>query len=131
MVTGEIRPQGEYVLLRHNRRSDLRHLIIVLKVNEASTDTLFGYAKCLSKCGMFIASVSPRPVGEEVDISFTNPADDTESVCKCRVIWRREYGDEGGEPGMGIRFLNLDYEVSKRLDDWIKQELKKGPHDPA
>ncbi len=111
--------ETDFVVLRSNRRKNLRKQLLVLKVK--GTDergSFFGYAKTLSRGGMYIASVNPRMVGEEFEITFRL---DTEPDIKCRcvVVWRREYRPGDLEPGMGIKFVDLNEAARDRIDKWV------------
>ena len=112
----------DYVLLRHNRRKTLRAQLLVLEVKgEDEKGVFFGYAKDLSKGGMFIATVAPRKVGTEFTINFSIPSGGMAVKSKCRVSWVREYNADSLQgPGMGIKFLNLPLEVKEKIGDWVK-----------
>ena len=108
--------------MRPNRRKDLRKHLLVLRVSEKSSKTFFGYAKNLSKGGMFISSTSPRRVGKEYEISFKFPGDGSDTSCRCKVVWKREYNEKSSiEPGMGIMFLNLDEKTANTIDLWAEK----------
>jgi uncharacterized protein (TIGR02266 family) len=117
--------KNDYVLLRPNRRKDLRRHLLVVRVSSAEKNIFFGYAKNISRGGMFIATINPRKIDEEFPISFKFPGDETEVNCLCRVAWTREYDpDSKREPGMGIRFLNLDPDMKIKIDEWAKKAEK-------
>ncbi len=105
-----------------DKRRDLRNHLLVLRVKgEMEHKIFFGYAKNISKSGMFISSVNPRSVGEEFTIEFTLPREKSPIRCRCVVIWCRGYNPKSRyEPGMGVRFIDLDEEVEKRIDEWIR-----------
>lgn len=115
--------EKNFVLLREDRRKNLRKQILVLKVRgSGSRGAFFGYAKTISRGGMFISSVNPRKIGEEFEISFELPGTKEEATCRCKVAWMREY-DPGSikyEPGMGIRFIDLPDDKRAMIDEWIK-----------
>ncbi|MFQ5735483.1 MAG: PilZ domain-containing protein [Thermodesulfobacteriota bacterium] len=114
--------EPEFVVLRSNRRKNLRQQLLVLKVKgEDTRGTFFGYAKTISRGGMYIASVNPRKVGEEFEITFRL---DTEPDIKCRcvVAWQREYKPGSLEPGMGIKFIDLNEAVRDRIDSWVNSQ---------
>lgn len=122
MENGEKKP--DYVVLRHDRRRDLRKQLLVLKVmGEDTKGAFFGYAKTISRGGMFIASVNPRKIGEEFYITFRLPFIERDIKCKCVVVWRREYEPHKQDPGMGIKFLDLDEEVRDRIEDWVSNRI--------
>ncbi len=120
MASGK-EPEKNYILLRANRRKNLRKQLLVLKVRgEDKRGVFFGYAKTMSRGGMFITSVNPRKVGEEFEITFKLPGVAPDIRCKCSVIWMREYDSlVKQEPGMGIKFIDLDNEVRDKIDAWV------------
>jgi len=122
MVNGEEEKKSDYVLLRSDRRRNLRSHLLVLNVRgEASNKSFFGYAKVISRGGMFIATVNPREIGEEFMIEFSLP-DKTPVRCKCRVVWRRDFLPRAlHEPGMGIKFLDMVEEIGNKIDRWVKK----------
>ncbi len=105
-----------------DKRKDLRNHLLVLRVRgESKNKVFFGYAKNISKGGMFISSVNPRKVGEEFIIEFTLPREKKHIQCRCIVEWSRSYKPKSrNEPGMGVRFLDLENDIKKMIDDWVK-----------
>jgi hypothetical protein len=122
MADGKKKKKSDYVLLRKNRRKNLRGHLLVLKVKGSSMDkSFFGYARTIGRNGMFIASINPKNVGEEFTIEFIPPTMDTPIKCLCQVRWRREYTPKSSyEPGMGIKFLDLGDEIREVIDAWVK-----------
>ncbi len=116
--TGE---EESYVVLRSERRRHLRKEVPVLRVGGAdSKGVFFGYVKTIGTGGMFISSVNPKKLGQEFLITFRLPGDKEDIKCRCVVVWQREYSSLTAiEPGMGIRFLDLDEENRKRLEQWV------------
>lgn len=123
MANGSGEANNDYVLLRENRRKNLRGQLIVLKVvGEDRRGSFFGYAKTISRGGMFITSVNPRSIGEEFELSFKLPAGGSEVKSKAVVIWRREYDPKLKlEPGMGIKFLDLPDDIREKIDEWVRR----------
>lgn len=116
----------QYVVLRSDRRKNLRKQLLVLKVKgEDKRGAFFGYAKTLGKGGMFIASVNPRKVGEEFDITFRLGDKGPEIRCRCAVVWVREYTPHKQDPGMGIKFVNMDEATRNMVDEWVKKTAEK------
>lgn len=113
---------ADYVALRHDRRVDLRSELLVLRAESADKKVFFGYARKISKSGMFISTVNPKKVDEEFDIAFMLPDEVTEVKCRCRVAWTMEYSqDMEYDPGMGIQFLDLDENIEKKIEEWVKK----------
>lgn len=113
---------SEFVVLRSDRRKQLRKQLLVLKIKgEDSKGVFFGYAKTISRGGMFIASVNPRKVGEEFSITFKLPFKDIDIKCRCAVVWMREYEPHKQDPGMGIKFMDLDDETRDKIEEWVSK----------
>lgn len=106
------------------KRKSLRAPIIVLKVaEEDQTEHLFGYAKDISRTGLFIQSVNPRRTGERFGISFQIPNTDIRVRCRCEVVWSREYKRKvPQEPGYAIRFEDLADNMAKAIDEWVSEQ---------
>ena len=104
------------------KRFNLRNQFLVLKVKgNDSGNVFFGYAKNISKTGMFIASVNPKEAGEVFTIEFTLPKNKKLIQCKCVVKWSMNYNPKSKyEPGMGVRFLDLDKEGRRAINDCVK-----------
>lgn len=104
------------------KRFSLRNQLLVLKVKgDDGGNVFFGYAKNISITGMFIASVNPKKAGEEFTIEFTLPKKRKPVQCRCVVEWSRNYNPKSKfEPGMGVRFLDLDKRGHKDIEDCVK-----------
>ncbi len=126
MDDGGVTERPEKDPKKPDRRKQLRGHLLVLKVKgeRHNREVFFGYAKNLSRTGMFIASVNPRQVGDEFTIAFRLPgAQGVEVRCRCRVVWRREFDPRfKDEPGMGIEFLGLDPLLQKRIESWVMSQ---------
>ncbi len=111
----------EYVLLRKDRRRSLRRQLLVTKViGESGKNVFFGYAKVIGPNGMFIASVSPRYLGDEFEITCEVKEAGVTIKSLCRVVWRREFDPTlKTEPGMGLEFVNLDDETRRKIREWV------------
>lgn len=115
-------PEDQYVLLRSDRRKNLRKQLLVLKIRgEDTKGVFFGYAKTVSRGGMFISSVNPKKMGEEFEISFKLDDMGREIKCRAVVVWIRQYDSLiKQEPGMGIKFVDLDDATREEIDEWIR-----------
>lgn len=102
-------------------RAHLRVPILVTQVKMGDDRRyFFGYAKNVSRSGIFIQTISPKDVGEEFSVEFIIPKADLTIKCKCKVIWNRRFSEAGKyEPGMGLKFEDIDPDLLARLDDWI------------
>lgn len=109
-------------------RRNLRKPLLVLRARlDDGHKAFFGYAKNISRSGMFIASVSPRQPGEQFDVELTLPSPLSMTInCRCEVVWRRTYSRSSDlDPGMGMRFLDLADEVVDAIAAWIEGEESK------
>jgi uncharacterized protein (TIGR02266 family) len=108
---------------QENQRKSLRSPLIVLRVKlDDGRKSLFGYAKNISRGGLFITSVNPKEPGSrfQVEIALPSPLGRT-IQCSCEVVWKRHFSKKSNlEPGMGIRFLDLPDGVAEEIDAWIK-----------
>jgi hypothetical protein len=108
--------------LQGNRRLSLRSPLIVLKARiDQDKMSFFGYAKNISRGGMFISSINPREPGSQFRVEFPLPTPIDQRVqCDCEVVWKRIYSPKAiYEPGMGLKFLNLPEEIAEAIDAWI------------
>ena len=107
-----------------DRRRGLRSPIIVFKVKEEDDrGHLFGYAKNISRSGLFITSINPRSPGEQFTISFHIPDTQISIRCRCEVVWMRKYDSATKvEPGYGVRFLDISKETAQTIHAWAVQK---------
>lgn len=110
---------NDNALSRPDRRKNLRVHLLVLRVEGDRDNIFFGYAKNMSRGGIFISTVNPRQVGEEFKVFFTFPGDSQKIECICAVVWKREYDPKHGyEPGMGLKFVEIMADDRKKIDEW-------------
>jgi uncharacterized protein (TIGR02266 family) len=117
------RDKSAYSTEQKDQRSTLRVPLIVEKLPCGDgRRTFFGYARNLSRGGVFISTVNPREPGEQFDLHLTlPPAAGLTLVCRCEVVWRRQLSQgRKHEPGMGLRFLNLSQETADALECWLR-----------
>jgi uncharacterized protein (TIGR02266 family) len=112
-----------YSAEQKDQRSNLRVPLIVEKLPCGDGHrTFFGYARNISRGGLFVATVSPREPGEQFDLQVTLPhAAQLTLRCRCEVVWKRRFEQKGKhEPGMGLRFLDLSPECADALERWLR-----------
>lgn len=111
-----------------DHRRHLRSPLLVLRVKlDDGRKSFFGYAKNISRSGLFVSSVNPREPGERFQVEIPLPAPLSRTVqCTAEVVWKRLYSAASPlEPGMGLRFTDLPEEVAAALDRWIREEAEK------
>ncbi len=105
-----------------HRRLTLPTPVIVLQErDEDRRKTFFGYAKNISRGGMFIGSTCPHQPGSKFSIEFPLPSPFRQLVnCTCEIVWNRSYQSGNlHEPGMGLRFLDIPEDAAQSIDDWV------------
>ncbi len=119
MANENDRPQADL-------RKNLRAPLIIQKIRiDGERPAFFGYSKNISKSGMFIASTNTIQPGEQINLEFQLPPPlKGTACCRCEVVWKRPPGTHlPFEPGMGIKFVDMPEDVTKRLDEWIRDQL--------
>ncbi|MDY0191332.1 MAG: PilZ domain-containing protein [Desulfuromonas sp.] len=121
MPDTEISPTQPSADLRHN----LRIALLIKKVKlEDNSRVFFGYATNISCGGFFISSVTPAPIGSRFTVEIKLPGVKKRPLCcKCETTWRRTLSDTSTEdPGMGLRFIDLDKDTQDTIDEWVQQQ---------
>jgi len=115
----QARPQAD---LRRNLRAPL--ITLKIKLGEGRK-YFFGYAKNLSRSGLFVATLKPLSPGEQVLVEFPLPAPLCGEVqCRCEVVWTRAYERHSPyDPGMGLKFIDPDPAVTEAIDGWVNSRL--------
>ena len=110
-----------------SRRKKLSIPILITRIkDESNGNTFFGYAKNISQGGMFIQSVNPRNVNEQFQIEFSLPGEDEPIRGTVEVVWKRQLvSRKRYEPGMGIRFLDIEEDKSTEINKWVENRLKE------
>jgi len=115
----EERPPGD-------QRRELRSPLLVqnVKVEPAGQKAFFGYAKNISRSGMFIGTTNPKEPGSQFNVEIPFPAPIATTItCACEVVWQRNFSRKSQyEPGMGLKFVDLPKELAERIDAWVKDK---------
>lgn len=117
----------EYTAEQESRRSNLRAPLIVENIHlDDGKKTFFGYAKNISCGGLFIGTVKPREPGDRFKIEITLPAPTRLTFhATCEVVWKRHFNPKVKlEPGMGLKFVDLPQDLTAKVDEWVKDQIK-------
>jgi uncharacterized protein (TIGR02266 family) len=109
--------------VQKDQRSTLRIPLIIEKIPcDDGQKTFFGYARNLSRGGVFIPTVNPREPGAQFDLHITLPSSaGFELRCRGEVVWVRRFERDGKHPpGMGLRFVDLPQETADTLERWLR-----------
>ena len=89
----------------------------------------WGYTKNLSNGGAFILTSNPLDLGDEILLKLHLPDGGEQIEVDCKVVWTNQYGRETQDlrRGMGVKFLNLQPGVQKRIQTYIEFEKNRGP----
>ena len=104
------------------QRKTLKSPILISRVKEAEKGRVFfGYAKNISRGGLFIQTINPKKESEKYKIEFTLPGKKKPVTCTSKVIWKREYLPNARyEPGMGLKFVDIKEKNAQEIDEWVK-----------
>ncbi len=111
--------------VQKNRRKNLRNPLPVLRVKvDENRRVFFGYARNISKAGLFITTLNPREIGSRFPVELTLPEPIDQTVeCTCEVVWNRNYTRNSDyDPGMGLKFTDLNDAVGEAIEAWVHQE---------
>ena len=121
------------------RRSQPRHSVAFEVDYAADENFLIAQVTDISSMGMFITAATPVPVGTLLKLRFTppqpdapdepedprfasarGPQPDTSPIeIDAEVRWTTD-GDHGGNPGMGVQFVNPDARSRSRIQELVR-----------
>lgn len=89
-----------------------------LRVNSQPVTT-WCTARNLSRGGLFVETAQPAALENEVRLRFALPELPHEFSPTAQVVWRSPHDSSEQLAGMGLRFLEIDSDAEKQLDDYI------------
>jgi uncharacterized protein (TIGR02266 family) len=98
-------PRADATVQRRAPRFPLR-----VEISYESDHNFFnGFTENISHGGIFIATHSPKKLGETVELTFTLPGINLPLHIEGRVQWVRDYNPSAPDsiPGMGVEFVDL------------------------
>jgi type IV pilus assembly protein PilZ len=120
-----------------DRRREPRYAVD-MEADYAADDTfLFANVTDISTLGIFLRADSPLPQGTELTLRFTlpvrasrdiprddeavaaNPAAREVLLVRGVVVWTSD-GGEGGRPGMGVKFIDMDGPTRSRILELVR-----------
>lgn len=105
-----------------DQRAHPRSPIVVREARCISgIEVFFGYARNISRGGVFIATPKKRKPGEIYEIQFGLPGLERTFRCQARVVWVRGYRHGSPlQPGFGVQFLDLPEDDAEAIDAWVR-----------
>jgi len=107
-----------------DRRQSPR-ILVDLEVDYRCEDTfLFAYITDMSALGIFIRTNAPEPEGTRLHLRFTPPGEHSPLAVEGRVVWVNRFrpGDITNlNPGMGIKFVDIDQPLRKRVVELVRK----------
>lgn len=100
---------------RRHERYDVSSLCVDYRIDDASF--LFAYISNISVMGIFIRTEEPLPIGTELRVRFAVREGDPPLELPGMVVWINpvRFGDDNPNPGMGVRFEQLEGEERERV----------------
>lgn len=93
---------------------------IRMDVNYRCGDTyLFSRSSNLSEMGIFLTTPTPLTRGTRIELTFADPGSTEPIRLAGEVVWTVGAA-EGGEPGMGIRFIDPEAGARARIKALIR-----------
>ncbi|MFH1756575.1 MAG: GAF domain-containing protein [Pseudomonadota bacterium] len=99
----------------------------------AIEDGSLSMADDLISGGVFIRTPNPLDLGEQFPMKLYLSRGEMPIEVNCKVIWSNQYGHETKDlrRGMGVKFINLDPEVQKRIEESLRAQRHKWNESPA
>jgi uncharacterized protein (TIGR02266 family) len=95
-------------------------LLVVRQGHSADRRIFFGYARNISRGGLYISTVNPREPGSRFELDIPIPPLGRYVTCLCEVVWKRDFSHNSPyDPGMGMKFVDLNEEVAQAIDAWV------------
>jgi uncharacterized protein (TIGR02266 family) len=119
-------PDAPQTPVQTSQRKNLRSPLITLKIRlDDEQKFFFGYTKNLSRSGMFVATLKPLLPGQQIRVEMPLPDSlKTELRCTCEVVWVRSFKSKSThEPGVGLKFVDLDEATASAIDRWVQSQI--------
>lgn len=108
----------------HERRM-ARRVVVDLEVDYRNEHNfLFAYITDMSALGMFVRTHQPEEIGTRLNMRFSLERGETPISVEGEVMWINPFRPgnlHSTNPGMGVRFLNLDAQVRKKIITLVRE----------
>lgn len=107
----------------NSKRHKLRARIILSATINDGIRTLDLKASCLGEGGMYLELATPYPIGTLLDIALSLPSLNTPLKLKGEVVYVIDSPQQSLPLGMGIKFKDLNQNISTQLSSFIESFL--------
>ncbi len=95
-----------------------------IRIDYQTVDAFFSeFASNINQGGLYIKTTRPLPPGTRLTLQFLLPNRTTPIQVEGEVVWVNERTTKGINPGIGIRFEDLDAEVKAEINE-LARELR-------
>ncbi len=119
-----------FFLGKKSSRNFPRALMSLPVEYQAQEQWFSNYTSTLSAGGMFIRTIDPLPMNQDIKLRLKIPELDKTIESNAKVVWFNEYEPHSRKPslpGMGVQFQDIDPEVQSSLEGFIKDRLNREP----
>jgi len=120
-INGAVALTGELDI--HGEQGELLDEILRVEIEDES----LSMADDLVGNGLFIRTPNPLDLGEQFPMKLYFSPGEKPIEVTCKVIWTNKYGHETKDlrRGMGVKFLNIEPEIQKRVEDYLQAKRLK------
>ncbi len=112
--------------MAENRQHERAPLRLQLNYRDATGGNfLYEYSRNISDGGIFIETDKPLPEGVRLTVRFQPPGSEDTLEVEGEVAWVNPMrdGDANPNPGMGVRFVEMDDELRATIESIVKAVL--------
>lgn len=117
-INGAVALTGELGI--HSEQGELLDEILRVEIEDES----LSMADDLVGGGLFIRTPNPLDLGDQFPMKLYFSPGEKPIELTCKVIWTNKYGHETKDlrRGMGVKFLNIEPEIQKRVEDYLQDK---------
>ncbi len=94
---------------------------INIRIDYQTVDAFFSeFASNINQGGLYIKTSKPLPPGTQINIQFLLPNNTRPIQVVGEVVWVNEKTTKGINPGMGIKFGELDADAKAQINELVR-----------
>ena len=106
--------------IEDDRRRQVRVGLQADVTGSSQTNFFSGLSEDISDGGVFVATMSPPPVGDPVQLKVTVNGDATRTVFVTGVVRWHRTDEDGSTSGCGIQFVDVDSAAAEAISTLVK-----------